>query len=403
MDRENDVIIIGGGAAGLVAAVKAAERRRKVLLIEKSDRPGRKILASGNGRCNMMNSGSLRYFGDREFAYKVIEKCSQYDIASFFHQYGLYTAEESEGRIYPLTYQSASVVSVLRNALKLSGAHILINNAVTSAVNHHEGFTVTTASGKKYLSDKLIIACGGAAQPRLGGTEDGYRFLSDMGHHLIPVHPSLVPLTTDTKSISGLSGIRIRCGVSVKSDGKTIHQEAGEVLFTDYGISGICIMQCARYIESTGCLIELNLLQNAFKNRLQASEEMRRRKEQFPDADPQWLLNGILPEKLSYAVLKQSGIKLQGETISDIDKSAINLIVQTASAYRIKVTGNRGIENAQVTAGGIDCRDFDPETMSSYLVRGLYAAGEVLNVDGDCGGYNLMFAFASGLIAGSDV
>ena len=403
LDRNTDVIIIGAGASGMTAAVRAAERGKRVLLIEKADRPGRKIYASGNGRCNMMNSGDLRYFGDVSFAEKILQHCTRDDLSAFFRRYGLLFAEENEGRVYPITFQSSSVVSSLRNALELNKSTLILNDAVLSAEQDSSRFKVYTKSGHIYTSDRLIVACGGAAQPKLGGNCDGYRILTSFGHKLIPVKPSLVPLNTDPRSISGLSGVRVRCSVTIYKGDMPVHSEDGEVLFTDYGVSGICIMQCARFAGEDETYLELNLMKDAFQNSEQCKAELKRRRVFFSGLSPLCLLNGILPERLSYAVLKQAGVPLRGETAGETSDEMIEQIVASGAAYRIRITGNRGMDYAQVTAGGIDCAGFNAATLQSKIIPGLYAAGEVLNVDGDCGGFNLMFAFAGGLIAGGSV
>ena len=403
MSFHKDVIVIGGGAAGIAASIKAAERQRDVLLIEKSEKPGRKILASGNGRCNLMNSGAPRYYGDPYFAGKVMQHCPAETLKHFFYHYGLILSEESDGRIYPVSYQSSTVVSVLRTAMKTAGVHIITRTEAAHASFNGRYFSLTTSDGKQYISDKLIIACGGAAQPKLGGTSDGYRLLKSFGHTIIPPEPALVPLETDRKSISGLSGIRTRCKATLLSGNRVLHEEEGEVLFTDYGISGICIMQCARFVSGKQTRIELNLMHRVFDDREQAAHEIRRRKALFAGLSPVNLLNGIVTEKLSYAVMKQAGLPMRGETCGDLSDLDILRIVDTSFRYRIEITGTKGIENAQVTSGGAECSEFDAYSMCSKIVQGLYAAGEVLNVDGDCGGFNLMFAFSTGLIAGNAV
>ena len=403
MDHHTDVIVIGGGAAGMTAAIKASENHRNVLLLEKNNKPGRKVLAAGNGRCNLMNRSGIRYFGDTLFAKNVLNRCTPEALIRFFRHYGLIVTEEEDGRIYPLSYQSASVVSVLKSAMELSGVHLMTDRHVLHA--HHDGkqFTVVTDNGDHFLSDCLIIACGGAAQPKLGGTTDGYHLLNSFGHTIITPKPALVPLETDRKSISGLSGIRIRCRVSIFDGNRVLHEESGEVLFTDYGVSGICIMQCARFSEGLKSHIELCLLDRAFENELQAMDELHRRRKLFSDFSPTYLLDGIIPAKLSYAVMKQAGIPMRGETARDLSDDQIKKIIVTAAHYRLDISGTRGFDYAQVTSGGADCSQFDSCTMSSRIIPGLFAAGEVLNVDGDCGGFNLMFAFASGMIAGSSV
>ncbi len=403
MNHSFDVIVIGGGAAGMIAAITASERGKHVLLLEKSDRPGRKILASGNGRCNLMNNGRLKYYGDGDFAEKVLHHCTRQEIESFFFRYGLILREEDEHRIYPASGQSISVVSVLKNALSLCQTETVMNCRVLAVEYYHHRFTVHTERNDIYESDYLITACGGAVQPKLGGTTDGYTLLEKLGHKIVSPVPALVPLTTDHKSISGLSGLRIRCGVRLMKDQQIIHSENGEVLFTDYGISGICVMQCARFAILPEMHLELDFLTNTFPDRSKLRDELIRRKQFFSGCSILWLMNGILPEKLAYAVLKQSGLPLRGETAGDTDDRLLDQIIEKASHYRLNISGNRGVDYAQVTAGGADCRQFDSSSMRSVIIPELYAAGEVLNVDGDCGGFNLMFAFASGMIAGRNV
>ena len=401
MERIYDLAVIGGGASGMAAAIRAAERGKHVLLCEKANRCGRKILASGNGRCNLMNIGAPRYYGDELFAVNVLANIPQEQIILFFRKYGLFLVRE-ENRLYPATFQAASVLAVLNNAVSMSGIAVRISTPVINAYKSNGLFSVVTESGEILRSRKMIVACGGAAQPRLGGCYDGYRILESFGHTIVPVFPALVPLMTDHKSISGLSGTRIRCTVQLIQDGKELHSEEGEVLFTDYGISGICVMQCARFVTEPNASVNINLLHNIM-DRKTAYDEIKRRRSSFSSCSPTWLLNGILPENLSFAVLKQAGLQMHGETASSVSDGMLNRIIDTAFAYHISISGRRGFDQAQVTAGGADCCDFNPSTMESRIVSGLYAAGEVLNVDGDCGGYNLMFAFASGLAAGSAV
>ena len=358
-----DVIVTGGGAAGIVAAVRAAERGKSVLLLEKSDRFGRKILASGNGRCNLMNRGTPRYYGDPEFASRVLSRCTQDQLTGFFRRYGLFMTEEEDGRVYPVTERSDTVLNVLKAAMETAGVRTETNACVTGAGKESGRFVLSSADGKRYECRKLVIACGGPAQPKLGGSADGYRLLESLGHTLIRPFPSLVPLKTDKRSVSGLSGIRARCRVTLFEGGKALHSETGEMLFTD----------------------------------------LVRKRTMYPDKSPVSLLEGLLASRVAYAVLKQAGIPMRGETAGELTEEELERIARTARGYRIEITGSRGMDYAQVTAGGMDCQEFDPLTMESRIVPGLYAAGEVLNVDGDCGGFNLMFAFSSGLNAGDAV
>ena len=221
-----------------------------------------------------------------------------------------------------------------------------------------------------------------------------------MGHSLNKPFPSLVPVITDKKSISGLSGIRVHCEISLFCRLSLLHQESGELLFTDYGISGICVMQCSRFIIPGDLHFEIDFMSRVFSDIHSAFSELCRRRKLLSAYEPVCLLEGIVPKKVSSAILRQADISLSGITLSDIGDRELKKIMDTAYHYHIQVLGTKGMDFAQVTAGGINCAEFNPVTMESLLHKGIYATGEVLNVDGDCGGYNLMFAFASGIIAG---
>jgi len=400
LNRIYDVIIIGGGASGMIAAVKAAERNLKVLLLDKNQMLGRKLLASGNGRCNILNHGKLRYYGDPGFAAGILKRCTPEMLIDFFNHYGLMLTEEADGRMYPLTYQSASVVAALKKAILINHIDYAVCTAVQSVNTDHKSFTVLTTDNECITAQSLVVACGGCVQPKLGGSQDGYAFLRQLGHSIVPVFPSLVPLVTDPKSISGLAGIRVRCAVSVTEQENILYKTSGELLFTQYGISGICVMQCSRYITRDHMTIEIDFFQDLFPDEEEAVQELKRRRILFRNETPVSLLEGMVVDHIAYAVLKQAGIPLRGEKAADISDDELKRIVHKARHYQITVKDNKGIDFAQVTAGGADCREFNPLTMESLILPGLYAVGEVLNVDGDCGGYNLMFAFATGYIAG---
>ena len=400
MRQNYNVVIIGGGASGMIAAVKAAERGLSVLLLDRNQMLGRKILASGNGRCNLLHYGEHHYYGDTDFAETVLDHCPTETLIRFFNHYGLMLAREPDGRMYPVTYQSSSVVSLFKAALELNHADILLNQAVRSVSRNNSIYMVDTCEGKQFISERLVIACGGCAQKKLGGTDDGYRLLQKLGHSVIPVFPSLVPLVTDPKSISGLSGIRVRCDVSAVCSSDVLYRTTGELLFTEYGISGICVMQCSRFLQRADAYLEINFIRDLFPDQNAFLAELIRRRDLFSERSPVSVLEGLVSDRIAYAVLKQAGIPLRGEkAVTPTDDDLIR-IIDKACHYQVRILDTRGMDYAQVTAGGVNCSEFDPCTMESGIVPGLHAAGEVLNVDGDCGGYNLMFAFATGYLAG---
>lgn len=403
MSNETDLLVIGGGAAGMAAAVTAAEHGDRVLILERGNRNGRKIAASGNGRCNLLNRGQPRYYGDSRFAEKVISLKGAKEQTGFWKRYGLELVEETEGRVYPMTLNSSSVNLALETAMKMNGVAVRTGTEASKIKQTVAGFCVTArccGDDLLFTADRVLVAAGGPAGTKHGGTDAGYRLLAGMGHTIIAPKPALTSCETDPRSVSGLAGIRTRARIAVLKNGKPAASETGEILFTETGLSGICVMQCARAME-TGDQIELDLTLG-FGGYDKLTETAAYRKERFGELTADWLLNGILMPKLSFAVCKQAGLPMRGEKLRELDSNAVERTAWTAAHYRMEIKSIRGFEHAQVTAGGADCSQFRPETMESTLTPGLYAAGEVLNVDGDCGGFNLMFAFGSGMLAGEN-
>ncbi len=398
--KGNRVLVAGGGASGLAAAVSAAEAGDQVLVLEASAKPGRKVLASGNGRCNLMNLNPPAYHGERDFALQVLENCPPDEIRSFWNRYGLALRQEEGGLVYPYTLQASSVMETLNRALSLLGVRLLTGSVVTALERRPEGFLVRCKDGKRYEADRVIVATGGPAQPRLGGNEWAPALLGPLGHHAVPFSPALTPLITDKRSVSGLAGIRVRCEITLLNGEKTLRRERGELLFTEDGVSGICAMQCARFVIPGETALEINLIPGLFSGRKEGLEELKRRRRQFASCPAVTLLQGICLPKLAFAVCKQAGFALREEVCGELPDEALDRLLLALSHYRLQVQGLQGFEKAQVSAGGLKCGEFHPENMESRLCPGLHACGEALNADGECGGYNLMFAWAGGILAG---
>ena len=398
--NETDVLIIGGGASGLAAAVAAARLGERATVLEKLDRPGKKLLASGNGRCNLLNRNALRYYGDSEFAYRVMGSDPVHQLEQFWEMLGLRIRWDAEGRGYPCTFQASTVLDVLKAEMIRRGVVLRCGERAAELIPQSRGFLVRSDTGHCYAGKRLILACGGMTQPKLGGGNDAWEWLRALGHTMIPAFPALTPLITDARSISGLAGIRARCSVSVETEGKEIHREKGEILFTDRGISGICAMQCARFSNPGKSLLRLDLTDGLFLNDHNLTEDLMRLRMICADEPPTALLKGFCVPKLAFAVCKQSGLSLRGETCNSLTEKQVHAIVKALRSYTLAVLGRSGYDSAQVTAGGANCEEFDPVRMASRICPGLHVTGELLNVDGDCGGYNLMFAFMSGLRAG---
>ena len=412
-----DVIVIGGGAAGLSAALSASMLGAKTLALEAAPRVGRKILASGNGRCNLANMGLAEYYGAgdaNQFAFTVLKQHPVEDVLSFFHGLGLITVEEEGHRVYPACGQAAAVLDVLRSGLDRQGAQVLCSAPVSRIEPAKWGFQVHTPQGVQ-KARAVVAACGGMAGGRLGHDGGAYRLLTDLGHTLIPVRPALSPLTAEKSAVKGLSGLRLpavltlcrkKQGLYAKNPQERDEPVAlpcqGEALFTDYGVSGICAMQLAHwawaeadragvwptlYLDFSpllGLLPRCLGKQEAWRpeERYRAAEALLRQRAHI--LPPEDLLTGMVPRLLAD--------RLRGQSIPELARSL--------TAFPVPLTGVRPLENAQVTAGGISTAEFSGFTLESQLAPGLFAAGEMLDVAGDCGGFNLLFAFSSGLTAG---
>ncbi len=399
MDDVPDVIVIGGGAAGMAAAIAAAECGESVLLLERMDRVGKKLLATGNGRCNLMNTGAPRYPGGEAFARAVLARCGAQEQRRFWLSHGLNMRSEEGGRVYPASGQATTVLDVLRLALEACHVQTLTGTAVTALQRRNGAWQVHTGHGS-HRAMRVIVACGGCAQPKLGSDGSGYALLRSAGHRMVPVQPALTQIETDTAPIRGLSGIRLKCSVMVERHGHTMHREQGEALLTDYGVSGVCVMQCARYARKGDQLVLDLLPAMGMERPEEALGQLVMRHGLWKHQPMESLLTGLCVPRLASALCRAAGVSVRERLIGSLTEDEMRRLVSQMSGLRLTVRGVKGYDTAQVTSGGIATDDFDPATLMSRLAGGLHAAGEVLDVDGDCGGFNLMFAFGSGLLAG---
>lgn len=395
------VLVIGGGASGMMAALTAAEDpRNQVTLLERQSRVGRKLLATGNGRCNLTNlhASADHYHGQNpEFVRTALERFPVEATLDFFRSLGLLTVAEDSGKVYPFSDQANSVVDVLRFALDARGIDLRLGCEVQSIGKKARGYNVKTAE-EAFYCDKLIISCGGAAGGKLGGTDLGYKLLRSMGHTVTPLHPALVQLKTDTSATRSLKGVRADAGLTLKRNGTTVLTNSGEVQFTDFGISGPAIFEMSREAGFGGDLILLlDLLRPMTEAALSAF--LAAKQTQMPQLPLEDFLTGILHNRLGRVVLKQAGLDLTRQAESLTEKELAH-IAHWIKFFPLTVTGVMGLELAQVTAGGVLTSEFRPDTLESRLCPGIFAAGEVLDIDGDCGGYNLQWAWSSGRLAG---
>lgn len=394
------VVIIGGGAAGMAAAIAAAMCGDRVTVLERMDRVGKKILATGNGRCNLMNTGELRFPGGNELASAVLTRMGAEEQTRFWRALGLRTRQEDGGRVYPISGAASTVLDTLRQAMRMLGVETVTGEHVTAIRKARKGWLVQ--AGEAYAADRVIVAGGGCAQPKLGSDGSAFRLLTALGHTMVPARPALTQIVTETGPIRGLSGIRVRCDVSLTDGRGEKVRQSGELLFADYGVTGVCVMQCARW-AAKGDVVHINLARAmGFDGADDLEAELLARRETWGHEMTQLdLLTGLCVPKLGMALLREAGLeKVSERPASQLTQRHIRHIAGIAADFCLRVTGVKGFDSAQVTAGGVCGDEFDPSTMESRLARGVHAAGEVIDVDGDCGGFNLMFAFGSGILAG---
>ena len=396
------IAIIGAGASGMAAAITAAASgANQVLLFERQSRVGRKLAATGNGRCNLTNrrTDPGRYHGTSpDFVRYALQSYPPEAVLGFFQALGLYTVTEQDGKVYPYSDQANSVVDVLRFGLNRRNIQLLTGTEIASVKKQSGGFRLKDTQGQLWDADTLIVACGGAAGTRLGGGLSGYQLLRSLGHHCTKLSPALVQLKTDPNLVQGLNGVRANAGLRLTVNDTLLAETWGEVQFTDYGISGPAVFEISRAAcTAERTVLHLDLLPGYGAEDLLSALCIRISR--FPDLEAGDLLTGILHNRLGKMLVKACGISLAAP-LTAIHWDQLNAVVALCHALVLPITGNMGMDGAQVTAGGIVTREFEPTTMQSRIVPGLYACGEVLDVDGDCGGFNLQWAFASGLLAG---
>lgn len=396
------VAVIGGGASGLACAVSLSGGGVDVDIYEKNDRPGRKILATGNGRCNLTNtSASSGGYRNMSFAGYALSKFSPESNIKFFNSIGLYTRTDPFGRVYPLSNQASGVLDALLGAIKRSDNINMIQNvSVETVVKENSRFVI---NGEHY-ADFVVIACGGKAAPSQGSDGSGYTLLKKLGHRITPVYPSLVQLVTGhSKYPKQLKGVRCEVNMTLFDRRKVIAERHGELLFTEYGLSGIVSMEISAFADFSGGK-KPNVLVD-FVPSFEQSELLKEMKKVAlinPGISCEGLLAGFLPKAIGRVLLKEAGIEKE-QNASRLSHKELSVIVNLVKHFSFTLTGTKDFTFAQVTKGGADTDFFDSRTMESKKVKNLYCAGEILDVDGDCGGYNLNWAWSSGRLAAESI
>lgn len=408
----HDLIIIGGGASGLMAAIVAKDFGMDVAIIEGNDRIGKKILATGNGRCNITNNNivfpytSFHSENDTFFA-ETLNNFSVEDTKNLFLSLGLPLTELESGKMYPRSLQASSVIDIFK--MSLEDRQIpLYTNCKINCINKKKNFNLYTNSDgyDSFSCNKLILSCGGKVAPKTGSDGSGYKLSQSLGHSIIDPIPGIVQLKLDYPYLKALAGIKFDGSVSILINDQIIRTETGEILFTDYGISGPPIMQLSYYASK------------ALKNKSKVTIRL----DMFPNESKEDLENffathfsifnyreicsslvGVINKKLISTILKDVGIKDIHLPCGNIDWKYINKLIYTFKQWDFNCIGTNGFPNAQVTVGGINTSEVNNLTLESKLVENLYFCGEILDVHGDCGGFNLQWAWSSGYLAAKSV
>ncbi len=403
----NKIAIIGGGASGLMAALFAARAGANVTIYEHNNSVGKKILASGNGRCNIINTTATYedYAGaDPQFVTYALKQLNFHYFEKFCNSIGLLLDIKDDGRCYPLSNEAKSVLIALKSAVSGAEVKIITESKVTAITKNDSLFNVQTDQGKQSYNN-VLIATGSEAAPQLGATADGYTFARAFGHEILPTYPSLVQLHLNSKNHPKMAGVKTTAEVTLFIDNKSNMKVTGDILFAAYGISGLAILDISQ-LASNALLhkqrvsISLNLLPRYERGEL--VNILEKLFASVPKHDVHTALCGLLPAKIITYLLEDAAI-LQNASVSILSPKDVKKLAHLIGEWKFDVIDTHGFKHAEVSGGGVSTAQINNKTMESKLVEGLYFSGEVLDIVGKRGGYNFNFAWASGMIAGKEM
>ena len=401
---KTEIAVIGGGASGMMAAITARKSGKEVVILERKDRILKKVLITGNGRCNItnVNADISNYFGKNISSVEnILNSFNPQDTMDFFNGLGIVCNEENRGKVYPLSGQASSVVDALRFEAERLGIKIETEFYVRKIEKDGFKFKIYSENRKKIEAGRVILAAGGQSYPELGSNGSGFELAKEMGHSVTRLSPSIVQLKTEKHQVKGLQGIKTDVAVTAYGDNKKICTYDGELLFTDYGISGNVVFNISFVMPLyKNVEFEIDFMEKFDYNELY--EMLKERKNIMSHLTMENYFNGMINKKLGQFLSKMSGIEKLSKPVKDLNDSEIRKLCTVLKKYRIKILDTTGFKNAQVTAGGVSLDEVNSETLESKIVKGLYFSGEVLDVYGECGGFNLQWAWASGYIAGKN-
>ncbi len=399
--------IIGAGPAGIMAAGVAASRGLDVVLIEKNERIGKKLFITGKGRCNITNAAPIEDFFDyiitnKNFLYSSLYSFTNDDVINLLHEYGLKTKIERGNRVFPESDKSSDVIKAFTKFLEANGVDIRLNSKVDKLIYKNDLFSVYI-DDKEYVFDKIIIATGGKSYPATGSTGDGHLFAKRIGHTIVDLKPSLVPIEINGPWIKDLQGLSLRnVMLKVYNGKKLIHEEFGEMVFTHYGISGPIVLSTSNYLHKDYKELRLSIDLKPALDDEKLDNRIIRDFEKYNNKQIRNALNDLVPQKLITWIIEYSEIDPE-KVVNQITKEERTRLLNTIKNFNMEFRGFRPIEEAIITSGGIKVSEINPSTMESKLIPNLYFAGEVMDVDALTGGFNLQIAFSTGYLAGMNV
>ncbi|MEE1218925.1 MAG: aminoacetone oxidase family FAD-binding enzyme [Ruminococcus sp.] len=399
-----DAIIIGGGASGLMCAIAAKQKNNKIkiAIIEKNDRIGKKLLSTGNGRCNLTNYNisADKYFGSgKKLVDKLFEKYTTDYVLDIFKSLGLLSFSDNEGRYYPLCKQASAVLDVLRFACERLNVDIFCNENIKKINRNNSGFMVTTDT-QNFNSNKLVIACGSKASPKLGSTASAADYLKNFGLKFTPFSPALCPIKVKSDLLKALKGVRVAGSVALARNNKELKREYGEIQFTDTSLSGICVFNLSLYSQPND-IISIDLLPDY--SYYDVITLIKNQKELFGNMPIDCIFTGVLQKRITQILLKMNDIKDFSRLCSSLSDKEIKLIAGTIKKMSFIVASNSNFDASQCAIGGLNADEINPYDMQVKKVKGLYVCGEAIDICGECGGYNLHFAFSSGHLIGENL
>ena len=401
-----DVIVIGGGPAGMFAAIAAADNGKKVLLLERNDRLGKKLLITGKGRCNVTNFCTAQEIlqntpRNGRFLYSAMTAYPPEKVKAFFEDRGCPLKTERGNRVFPVSDKAHSILDVLQNQLRRSGVTVRTGR-VREILTENGHVSAVATQNETILTDAVILATGGASYPTTGSTGDGYTMAAALGHTVIPPEGSLVPLETAGHDAQDMQGLSLRnCGVKLlNAKGKALYKDFGELLFTHFGVSGPTVLSASCHLKGEGCRLVIDLKPALEENKL--DERIQRDLEMYKNRSMENALTDLLPRSMIPVVLRRLEIDPAMQANS-LTKQKRRAMVELLKGFSLEITGKRPVSEAIITSGGVKVSEIDPKTMESKKVPGLYFAGEIIDCDAYTGGFNLQIAWATAYAAGMSV